>query len=78
MRAQLIGGGIFSGVQRKRRCGGLAFPDGTVFLLNVFAKGDKANLTPVERNGLAKTLQSLAAAYRKGAGRYVKGRRKNS
>jgi len=49
-----------------------------VFLLNVFAKGDKVDLTPAERNELAKTLQSLAAAYRKGAGRYDKGRRKNS
>jgi hypothetical protein len=74
----LNGWGIFSGVQGKRRCGCLAFPEGTVFLLNVFAKGDKVDLTPAERNGLAKTLQSLAAAYRKGAGRYVKGRRKNS
>jgi hypothetical protein len=77
-RAQLIGWGIFSGVQSKRRCGCLVFPDGTVFLLNVFAKGGKVDLSPAERNELPKTLHSLAAAYRKGAGRYAKGRRKNS
>ena len=36
-----------------------------VFLLNVFAKGDKINLTQAEKNLLKKVLGQLAAAYRK-------------
>ena len=36
-----------------------------VFLLNVFAKGDKVNLTKAERNELKKVLEDLAEAYRK-------------
>ena len=39
-------------------------PDLPVFLLTVFAKGERANLTRAERNVLA----SLAAEYQKGAG----------
>lgn len=35
-----------------------------VFLLNVFAKGDKMNLTQAERNALKKVLGSVAQAYR--------------
>lgn len=35
-----------------------------VFLLNVFAKGDKVNLTQAERNTLKKILGSVAEAYR--------------
>jgi len=35
-----------------------------VFLLNVFAKGDKVNLTKAERNDLKKILGSIADAYR--------------
>jgi len=46
-----------------------------VFLLNVFAKGDKVDLTPAERNELAKVLRALAAAYREGARRHVQGRK---
>ncbi len=34
-----------------------------VFLLNVFAKGDKVNLTKAERNTLKKILGSVADAY---------------
>lgn len=34
------------------------------FLLNVFAKGDKVNLTMAERNGLKKILGGVAKAYR--------------
>lgn len=35
----------------------------SVFLLNVFAKGDKVNLTKAERNTLKKILESVADAY---------------
>ena len=35
-----------------------------VFLLNVFAKGDKVNLTKAERNELNKILGGVAKAYR--------------
>lgn len=35
-----------------------------IFLLNVFAKGDKVNLTQAERNALKKVLGSVAQAYR--------------
>lgn len=35
-----------------------------VFLLNVFAKGDKVNLTQAERNDLKRILGSVADAYR--------------
>lgn len=52
--------------------GGMDIP---VFLLNVFAKGDKVNLTPKERNELARALRSTADAYRKGVRDYVEGRR---
>ena len=34
-----------------------------VFLLNVFAKGDKVNLTKAERNALKKVLGGVAEAY---------------
>ncbi len=36
-----------------------------VFLLNVFAKGDKVNLTKTECNTLKKILGGIAEAYRK-------------
>lgn len=39
-------------------------PDIPVFLLNVFAKGDKVNLTKAERNELKKVLGNVAEAYR--------------
>ena len=35
-----------------------------VFLLNVFVKGDKVNLTQAERNALKKILGRVAQAYR--------------
>jgi hypothetical protein len=35
-----------------------------VFLLNVFAKGDRVNLTKAERNVLKKILGNVADAYR--------------
>jgi hypothetical protein len=45
-----------------------------VFLLNLFAKSDKVNLTQAERNELATLLRALADAYRRGVTRNVKGR----
>lgn len=51
--------------------------DVPVFLLNVFAKGDRIDLSAAERNELAKVLASLADAYRKGVRNRVKGRREN-
>jgi hypothetical protein len=44
-----------------------------VFLLNVFAKGDKVDLTRSERNELRKELGGLAEDYRQGVRRYVQG-----
>lgn len=37
-----------------------------VFLLNVFAKGDKINLTKAERNELRAILAELASTYQTG------------
>jgi hypothetical protein len=39
-------------------------PDIPVFLLNVFAKNEKTDVTPKERNALKKVLAALATAYR--------------
>ncbi len=44
-----------------------------VFLLNVFAKGDKVDLTQAERNELRKELGGLVEDYRQGVRRYVQG-----
>lgn len=49
-----------------------------VFLMNVFAKGDKVDLTSKERGELAKVLRSSADAYRKGVRDHVQGRREDS
>jgi len=38
--------------------------DVPVFILTVYGKGDKANLTNAERNQLAKILPKLADHYR--------------
>jgi hypothetical protein len=46
-----------------------------VFLLNVFAKGDRVNLSKSELNVLRHELAGLADDYRKGARRNVKGRK---
>lgn len=43
-----------------------AAADVPVFLLDVYGKGDKANLTKGERNALAKLTGLLADAYRAG------------
>ena len=45
-----------------------------VFLLNVFAKGDRVNLSRAEVNELRRELRGLAEDYRKGVARHVKGR----
>ena len=37
-----------------------------VFLLNVFSKGDRVDLSQAERNELQKELKGLADDYRKG------------
>lgn len=48
--------------------------DVPIFLLNVFAKGEKVNLSKAERNELKKILADIADLYRKGVRRNVKGR----
>ena len=45
-----------------------------VFLLNVFSKGDRVDLSQAERNELRKELAGLADDYRKGVTKRVKGR----
>jgi hypothetical protein len=40
-----------------------------LFLLNVFAKNEKANLTKAERNEVRKLVPRLIAGYRKGIAR---------
>jgi hypothetical protein len=40
--------------------------DVPLFLLDIFSKGDKANLTKAERNALAEVLPTLADEYRAG------------
>jgi hypothetical protein len=49
--------------------------DVPVFFFNVFAKGEKVNLSKAERNELTKILADIADVYRKGVRRKnVKGR----
>ncbi len=50
-----------------------AGPDVPVFLLNVFAKGDKIDLTMAERHELRRELAGLADDYRNGVRRHVEG-----
>lgn len=45
-----------------------------VFLLNVFAKGDRVDLSQAERNELRKELSGLAEDYRQGVRLYVESR----
>jgi hypothetical protein len=45
-----------------------------VFLLNVFAKNERVDLSQAERNELRKTLRDLAESYRKGVRVNVQGR----
>jgi hypothetical protein len=51
-----------------------AAEDVPVFLLNVFSKGERANLSRAERNTLRVILAELAEAYRKGVSGHVQGR----
>lgn len=44
-----------------------AGPDVPVFLMAIFGKGEKANLSKAERNDLRAVLARIAAEYRKGA-----------
>jgi hypothetical protein len=43
-----------------------AGPDLPVFLMTVFGKNEKANLSKAERNELREVLAQIAAIYRKG------------
>ena len=52
-------------------------PEFPVFLLNVFAKGEKIDLTMAERNALKAILAEIAATYRKGARRHDQSRKQN-
>ncbi|MHB8383660.1 MAG: type II toxin-antitoxin system RelE/ParE family toxin [Candidatus Binataceae bacterium] len=45
--------------------------DVPVFLLTIYSKGEKANLTKSERNELKSILGDIVGAYRKGAKRHV-------
>jgi hypothetical protein len=42
-----------------------------IFLLSIFSKGDKDNLSQAERNEFKQILGSLADTYRKGVKRHV-------
>jgi hypothetical protein len=46
-----------------------------VFLLNIFAKGEKVNLTKAEQNELRAILADVVAAYRGGVRTYVESRK---
>ena len=46
-----------------------------VFLLNIFAKGEKVNLTKAEQNELRGILARVVAAYREGVHTYVESRK---
>jgi len=46
-----------------------------VFLLNVFSKGDRVDLSQAERNELRRELARLADYYREGVRDHVEGRK---
>lgn len=48
-----------------------AGPDLPVFLITVFGKGEKVDLTHAERNALRKELAHVADSYRRGVRLYV-------
>ncbi len=48
--------------------------DVPVFLLNVFLKGERVDLTQAERNALKAELAGLVKDYKKGARRHVRSR----
>jgi hypothetical protein len=49
-------------------------PDLPVFLLTVFGKGEKVDLTQAERNALRRELASMAELYREGVIHHVRSR----
>lgn len=61
LRHRRTGGGKSGGYRTIHYFGGDDVP---VFLLSIFDKGEKANLTERERNELAAILPRLAHAYR--------------
>ncbi len=65
------GRGKSGGVRSITYYAGEALP---LFLLAIFGKGEKANLSKAERNELKAVLGDLAEEYRKGVRRHVKGR----
>jgi hypothetical protein len=66
-------------IQGKGKSGGIRVitffsgPPVPVFVLTVFGKGEKINLSMSERNALRKVLGELVAEYRKGVRQNVKG-----
>ncbi len=48
-------------------------PPVPVFVLTVFGKGEKINLSQAERNALRKVLSELVTEYREGVKQNVKG-----
>ena len=49
-----------------------------VFLLNIFAKGEKVNVTKAEQNELRAILAHVVAAYRGGVRTYVESRKSDT
>lgn len=67
------GKGKSGGVRSITYFGGADLP---LFLLAIFGKGEKSNLTQAECNELRAILSSLGDEYRRGVKRYVEGGRK--
>lgn len=65
------GRGKSGGVRTITYFAGEAVP---LFLLAIFGKGEKANMSKAERNELKVILNDLADEYREGVRRHVKGR----
>jgi hypothetical protein len=68
------GGGKSGGVRIVTYFGGV---DISVFLLTMFAKNEKSDLAPAERNQLKQVLGEVARNYREGVARNVQSRRKH-
>ena len=49
-------------------------PEVPVFLITLFAKGEKVDLTPAERNAMKRELAGLVEDYRRGGMRHVRRR----
>jgi hypothetical protein len=49
-------------------------PEVPVFLITLFAKGEKVDLTKAERNSIKRELAGLVEDYRRGAMRHVRSR----